>query len=152
MVCETSVALRPARVLAVDDERYITRLLEYVLSKHGYQVATAGSAENALTIIDEFQPDSILLDIGLPGMSGVEAIRRLRQDARYAKLPIMILSARSFEHMPDELKDAGATELWAKPIAPSTLISKLADRGIPPRVESRVGDRVLDHAEDLANK
>ncbi|HEY6331297.1 MAG TPA: response regulator [Blastocatellia bacterium] len=137
MVRQSDLALRPARVLAVDDDRYITRLLEFILTKHGYKVATANCAEKALAMIDEFQPDSILLDLGLPGMSGIEAIRLLRQDHKYARLPIMVLSARSFEHIPDELKDAGATDLWAKPIAPSTLLSRLKDFGIPPDVEDR---------------
>jgi two-component system KDP operon response regulator KdpE len=128
-------ARRAARVMVVDDERHITRLLEFVLSKHGYVVAVATSAEEALAMVDEFRPDGILFDLGLPGMSGADAIKCLRNDKRYIGLPIMVLSARSFEQVPQELKNAGATHLWAKPIAPSTLLSRLKDCGIPPYID-----------------
>jgi DNA-binding response OmpR family regulator len=132
---DSGIALRSSRVLVIDDERHITRLVEFILSKQGYAVATANSAEQALASVDEFRPDAILLDLGLPGMSGIEAIHRLRSNERYTTLPIMVLSARSFEHVPQELREAGATYLWAKPIAPSTLVSKLQDCGIPAYVQ-----------------
>ena len=125
---------RASRVLVVDDERHITRLIEFVLTKQGYSVAVAHSAEEALNTVEAFLPDAMLLDLGLPGMSGLEATRRLRADERFARLPIMILTARSFEHLPEELKSAGATYLRSKPIAPTTLIKDLKECGIPPLV------------------
>jgi DNA-binding response OmpR family regulator len=125
-----------AKVLVVDDERHIARFLEFVLKKAGYDVALAYNGEQALSVVEAFNPDVLLLDLVLPGVTGLEVLKRLRADAKHAKLIVMVLSARSFGEVPAELREAGANEHCSKPIAPSTLLSKLADLGVPPSLHS----------------
>jgi DNA-binding response OmpR family regulator len=134
MTVEFDDAARPARILVVDDERHIARLLEYVLRKEGYEVRVAHDGEQALAAVEKDLPDAVLLDLVLPGISGLDVLKTLRADKQYAGLTIAVLSARSFEDMPSELIEAGANFHCTKPVAPSTLLKKLIDVGVPPKV------------------
>jgi CheY-like chemotaxis protein len=125
-----------AKVLVVDDERHIARFLEFVLTKAGYEVALAYNGEQALAAVEAFAPDVVLLDLVLPGLTGLEVLKRLRADSRHAALAVMVLSAHSFGEVPAELREAGANAHCTKPIAPSTLLKKLADLGVPPSVQN----------------
>jgi DNA-binding response OmpR family regulator len=119
-------------VLVVEDERHIASFLEFVLMRAGYEVAVVYDGEQALTAVEAFAPDAMLLDFMLPGLTGLEVLKRLRADPRYANLVIMVLSGRSFGDVPAEVMEAGADEYCTKPIGPSTLLQKLADLGVPP--------------------
>lgn len=134
MTVELESTVRPARILVVDDERHIARLLEYVLRKEGYEVQVAHDGEAALAAVEHTQPDAVLLDLVLPGISGLEVLKVLRSDKQRAGLTIAVLSARSFEDMPSELIEAGANFHCTKPVAPSTLLKKLVDVGVPPKL------------------
>ncbi|MBX3278696.1 MAG: response regulator [Acidobacteria bacterium] len=134
MTVELESTVRPARILVVDDERHIARLLEYVLRKEGYEVQIAHDGEAALAAVEHTQPDAVLLDLVLPGISGLEVLKALRSDKQRAGLTIAVLSARSFEDMPSELIEAGANFHCTKPVAPSTLLRKLVDVGVPPKL------------------
>src|SRR5258708_5077272 len=125
------MALRPARVLVVDDERHISRLIEFVLSKEGYEVKLAYDGEQALAAVEEFVPDAMLLDLVMPGMSGLEVLRQVRLDEKHAALTIIFLTSRSYEDTPPEVFNAGPNFHCAKPVAPSTLLQKLLDCGVP---------------------
>jgi CheY-like chemotaxis protein len=125
-----------AKVLVVDDERHIARFLEFVLTKAGYEVALAYNGEQALAAVEAFAPDVVLLDLVLPGLTGLEVLKRLRADSGHAALAVMVLSAHSFGEVPAELREAGANAHCTKPIAPSTLLKKLADLGVPPSVQN----------------
>ena len=119
-------------VLVVEDERHIASFLEFVLKRAGYEVAVVYDGEQALAAVEVFAPDAMLLDLMLPGLTGLEVLKRLRADPRYASLVIMVLSGRSFGDVPAEVMEAGADEYCTKPIGPSTLLKKLADLGVPP--------------------
>jgi DNA-binding response OmpR family regulator len=119
-------------ILVVEDERHIASFLEFVLKRAGYEVAVVYDGEQALAAVEAFAPDAILLDLMLPGLTGLEVLKRLRADARYASVVIMVLSGRSFGDVPAEVMQAGANEYATKPIGPSTLLQKLADLGVPP--------------------
>jgi CheY-like chemotaxis protein len=131
--------MRAARVLVVDDERHIARVLEFVLKKAGYQVAVAYDGEQALAEVKRFMPDALLLDLMMPRLSGLEVLKRLRTDERYARLIIAILTARSFEQMSGEILTAGANLHCEKPVAPSTLLRQLLELGVSPLVENSFG-------------
>jgi DNA-binding response OmpR family regulator len=122
-----------ARVLVVDDERHIARFLEFVLKKADYEVAVAYNGEQALAAVNTFLPDVVLLDLVLPGISGLEVVKCLRADAKQENLVVIILSGRSFGDAPAEVVEAGANAHCTKPIAPSTLLKMLMDLGVPPR-------------------
>lgn len=125
---------RPARLLVVEDERHIARFLEFVLKKEGYQVTLAGDGEQALSILEGVKPDAMLLDLVLPGISGIDVLKQIRAGKSNCDLVVLVLTARSFEDTPEEVILAGADSHCTKPIAPSTLLRKLIDFGVPPRV------------------
>jgi DNA-binding response OmpR family regulator len=121
--------------MVVEDERHIARFLEYVLRKQGYEVAVENDAESALERSIAFQPDAWLLDMVLPGMSGIELLRILQQKAQGEKLVVIILSAHWFGQDEQMLKEAGASAQCAKPIAPTTLVRKLHELGVYPSLQ-----------------
>jgi DNA-binding response OmpR family regulator len=131
-------ATRPSRVLVVEDERHIARLLEHFLLKEGYSVTVAHAAESAYELIGTVSPDALLLDVVLPGMSGFDLLRKLRGEPRWKELVVIVLSAQWFNHDDPALAEAGATAQCPKPIAPSKLIRKLRDCGIPPQLSSLI--------------
>src|SRR5580692_5650800 len=91
---DTAIA-RPAqrKVLVVEDNELNRKLLEVRLEIHGYEALTTGKGAAALDIAREQQPDLILMDIQLPDISGIEAIRRLKADERTMSIPIIVVSA-----------------------------------------------------------
>ncbi len=83
-----------ARILVVDDEIEILRALQRSLAAHGFEVFTANSGEDALEEIGRHRPDLMLLDLGLPGISGLEVCRQVRLSSN---LPIIVLSVKDTE-------------------------------------------------------
>jgi DNA-binding response OmpR family regulator len=134
VVAEINRLGRPARVLVVDDERHIARLMEFILKRQGYAVCAAYTGEQALVEARTFLPDVVLLDLMLPGMSGLEVLKELRDGDDGAALKVVVLTARSFEDSSQGMIEAGASCQCTKPIAPSTLIKKLLELGVPPMV------------------
>src|SRR3982074_3280345 len=94
-----------ARILIVDDEIEIVRALQRSLVAHGFEVFTAGSGEEALEEITFHRPDLMLLDLGLPGMSGLEVCKKVREQSN---LPIIILSVKDAERDKVQALDLGA--------------------------------------------
>jgi DNA-binding response OmpR family regulator len=83
-----------ARILLVDDDALLRRSLAFSLEQGGFRVHTAASAEEALAVAARERPDLVLLDIGLPGMDGLEALRRFRE---VLGVPVVFLTARRRE-------------------------------------------------------
>lgn len=114
--------LAMTRVLFVDDEPSLRRTLAANLRARGFDVDLAENGERALEIMTRTQPDVVLLDLGLPGMSGMEVIRRIRQ---WSKVPIVVLSARDSEFDKVGALDAGADDYVAKPFGVGELLARL---------------------------
>ncbi len=95
------------RVLVVDDEPAIRRFLHALLAAHGYRPHEAASGEEALQSVPAVRPDAIILDLGLPQMSGLEVTRCLRE---WTRTPILILSVREEEGEKIAALDAGADD------------------------------------------
>jgi CheY-like chemotaxis protein len=110
------------RVMAVDDEPGILRILKISLRVLGYEVITAGSGKEALTLIENEKPDIILMDILMPGMDGFETLERLRT---FSDVPVIVFSAHSSSS--DKALALGADDFIAKPFTPETLAKKIAD-------------------------
>ncbi len=111
-----------ARILVVDDEIEIVRALERSLAAHGFEVFTAGSGEEALEAISLHRPDLILLDLGLPSMSGLEVIKRVRAQSN---LPIIVLSVKDTEHDKVQALDLGADDYVSKPFGMDEVLARL---------------------------
>lgn len=142
------------RVLAVDDDPAILRTLSINLRARDYEVETAGDGRTALDAVGALMPDVILLDLGLPDLSGVEVIRRVRATSR---VPIVVLSARHESDDKVEALDAGADDYVTKPFGMEELLARVraaARRGgaAGERLVVETGDLVLDIAERVATK
>lgn len=111
-----------ARVLVVDDDAQILRALRTNLTGHGYHVETAQSGEEALDLYARHRPDIILLDLGLPGMDGLEVIQRMRETRQ---TPIVVLSAREQEREKVRALDLGADDYLTKPFGVDELLARL---------------------------
>jgi two-component system, OmpR family, KDP operon response regulator KdpE len=111
-----------ARILVVDDEIEIVRALERSLAAHGFEVFTAGSGEEALEAISHHRPDLMLLDLGLPGMSGLEVCKRVRAQSN---LPIIVLSVKDTEHDKVQALDLGADDYVSKPFGMNEVLARI---------------------------
>ena len=110
------------RILIVDDEIQIRRALDINLRAHGYEVDLAETGEEALTEAAARPPDLVLLDLGLPGMDGVDVIRGLRV---WTSIPIIILSARHTDASKVAALDAGADDYITKPFSINELLARV---------------------------
>ncbi len=100
--------------------------------KEGYEVFTARDGEEALESIARCNPSALLLDLVLPGMSGMDVLQSIRSDRRYDSLVVIVLSARSSAEDSAALSASNVQALCPKPVAPSTLLKKLTEFGIRP--------------------
>ena len=110
------------RVLVVDDEAQILKTLRTNLKARGYEVLTAADGESALAMAARDHPDVVILDLGLPGMDGVEVINGLRG---WSEVPIIVLSAREQEGDKVLALDAGADDYVTKPFGMDELLARL---------------------------
>jgi two-component system KDP operon response regulator KdpE len=110
------------RVLVVDDEPQILRGLRANLVARGYEVDTSADGETALDLATKNRPDVVILDLGLPGIDGVEVIRGLRA---WSSVPIIVLSAREQEAEKVEALDAGADDYVTKPFGMGELLARV---------------------------
>lgn len=116
------------RILVVDDEPQIVRFLRATLTGHGYSVTAVSDGETALAELQGRLPDLILLDLGLPGMDGLEVCRRLRQQperAEWKTVPLVVLSARDQEADKVAALDLGADDYLTKPFGVNELLARI---------------------------
>jgi two-component system KDP operon response regulator KdpE len=110
------------RVLVVDDEPQITRVLRTVLTSQGYDVHTAAEGESGLSAFTEWRPELVITDLYMPHMDGVELCRRIR---RSSAVPIIVLSVRGEERSKVEALDAGADDYITKPFGTDELLARV---------------------------
>jgi DNA-binding response OmpR family regulator len=111
---------RMPRVLVVDDDPQVVRLLRVNLELEGYDVVSASDGNEALAAVASEDPDLVVCDVMMPGMDGVEVVRRLRADN--VTLPVVMLSAKAMRSDMRAGLDAGANEYVTKPFDPTELI------------------------------
>lgn len=146
------------KILVVDDEPQIIKVLKAYLEKAGYQVLTASDGNAALTVFDKEKPDFLILDLNLPGMDGLDVCREIRRDSN---IPILMLTARVEEA--DKLigLELGADDYVVKPFSPREIVARVktifrrsSDKS--EKIETiQVGDLVIDllkHTVKIANK
>lgn len=119
---ERSTNMQKPKVLIVDDEHAIRRFLRTSLTAHGYDVHEAATGEDAILQTINLWPDLIILDLGLPGVGGIEATRRIRE---WAQTPIIILSVQNQDADKIEALDAGADDYLTKPFSVGELTARL---------------------------
>lgn len=109
-------------ILVVDDDENLRRLVAAYLENEGYEVEQAAEADAALASVEKREPDLILLDLMLPGLSGLEVARRIRAKR---SVPILMLTARGSEDDMLEGFDAGADDYLVKPFSPKVLVARV---------------------------
>jgi two-component system, OmpR family, KDP operon response regulator KdpE len=110
------------RILIVDDEPQIRRVLRVILTGERYEVLDARSGQAALVRFREFLPDIVLLDLNMPGMAGLETCRALRESS---DVPIIVLTVRREEEEKVEALDAGADDYVTKPFGKRELLARI---------------------------
>jgi len=110
------------RILVVDDEPQIRRVMRVILSGENYEVVEARSGEAALLRFREFLPDLVLLDLNMPGMSGLETCRSIRDTS---DVPIIVLTVRHEEEEKVDALDAGADDYVTKPFGKKELLARI---------------------------
>jgi len=141
--------LSGGRILVVDDEPQIRRIMRTELTRAGYEVDDARTGEEGLVKVREFRPDLVLLDINMPGMGGLAACRAIRSDANIA---IIMLTVHNTESAKVEALDAGADDFVTKPFSTPELLARIraALRRLPVSHSSpntlRVGQLTIDFA------
>ncbi len=116
-----------ARILVVDDESVILKLLDYRLTMSGYDVITALNGTEALEMTRNKKPDLVILDVALPEMDGCEICELLKKDERYAGIPVMMVTATAREESIKRGINAGADAYMTKPFESEELLSKIKE-------------------------
>ena len=144
----------PPEVLVIDDEVQIRRLLRVTLEGAGFRVREAEGGQLGLVEAATKRPDAIILDLGLPDLSGIEVLKRLRE---WSRLPVLILSVRGQEADKIEALDAGADDYLSKPFGGGELLARL--RAMLRRVQTKeeesgvsFGDVEIDFARRVVTK
>jgi CheY-like chemotaxis protein len=125
-------------ILIVDDKATSRELLRTVLEKQGYAVTEAADGEEALQKVRAESPQLILLDLQMPVRNGYEVLRELRQDSRFAALPIIAITASAMQGDRDRALAAGFTAYLTKPVTLSRLREEV-QRLLPPGTSTNAG-------------
>ncbi len=114
--------MNPVRILIVDDEPQITRVLRRSLSSKGYEVQAAADGEEALKVYNQWKPNLIITDLSMSGMGGLELCRRIRN---ISQVPIIVLSVKGEEKTKIEALDTGADDYVTKPFSMEELFARI---------------------------
>jgi two-component system KDP operon response regulator KdpE len=112
----------PKRILVVDDEPQITRVLRTSLTSHRYDIRVANDGETALEIMKDWTPDLVITDLAMPNMDGLELCRQIRAKSQ---IPILVLSVRGEERTKVKALDAGADDYITKPFGIEELLARV---------------------------
>ncbi|MDR0703688.1 MAG: response regulator transcription factor [Planctomycetaceae bacterium] len=140
-------------ILVIEDEKDILSMVRLRLESRGFAVFTAESGELALQQLEEHKPDLILLDLMLPGISGLEVLKRIRNNQNLAKIPILIVSALGEENDVVVGLERGADDYLSKPFNMSVLMARvnaLLRRSKPNHEENKPNiEKKKDDSEDF---
>ncbi|HTX77750.1 MAG TPA: response regulator transcription factor [Terracidiphilus sp.] len=135
----------PGRILVIDDEPQITRVLRAALMAQGFDVRTANDPAEGLDVFRDWPPDLLITDLMMPGMSGVDVCRAVRAKG---PTPVLVLSVRDHERSKVEALDAGADDYVTKPFSTQELLARVRAhlRRAPERTTSAIetGDFMVD--------
>lgn len=115
-----------AKIVVADDDTDIRELVVFKLRQSGHDVVPVGDGAAAVEACKTENPDLVVLDVMMPGMSGLDAARALRADPQFAALPVIMLTARAQESDIEQGFEAGADDYVVKPFSPRELASRVA--------------------------
>lgn len=112
------------KVLIVDDEADVVRLLQFRFEKEGFETIMAGDGPTALAMVESDSPDLVLLDIMMPLMDGMEVLRQIRSRRKTSKTPVIMLTAKTASITVDEARQLWVSDYIMKPFDPEVLVRK----------------------------
>lgn len=115
------------KILAIDDEPDILRIISYSLEKWGYEVITAANGQSGLDKVAAGKPDLILLDAGMPVMTGIQMLEELRDNPAWKNIPVIMLTAHSSPQDIDNARSYGIVDYVTKPFSPVELREKITN-------------------------
>ena len=113
------------KILVVEDDKSISDLISLHLKKNNFEYLVVHNGEDALSNLDTFMPDFVILDWMIPGLSGLEVLRRIRNKQEYKNLPILMLTAKNSEQDKIISFESGLDDYITKPFLPSELIARV---------------------------
>ncbi len=116
----------PIKLLVADDDPDIRDLVTFKLTQAGYDVEAYPDGASAWAAFSDHPPQLALLDVMMPGLSGLDVLRKAREDARTASVPVILLTARSRDVDVDDGFACGATDYVIKPFSPRELVHRVA--------------------------
>ena len=132
-------------IMVVDDDQDLAEMLGIVLNGSGFEVDLVNAGDQVMTIFNAHQPDLVLLDVMLPGLSGIEVCTLIREKSM---VPIVMLTAKGDSHDVVKGLEAGADDYMIKPFNPSELVARIKVRlrrsGVESSTTLRIGDIVID--------
>lgn len=141
-------------ILIIDDEAPIRRMLRLSLGAHGYQINEATTGQEGLLQAASSHPDLVVLDLGLPDMDGLDALKKLRE---WSQVPVIVLSVRNSEQDKIDLLDAGANDYLTKPFGMGELLARMRAalrNSLPDATDGvfRSGDLIIDFSRRVVTK
>ncbi|WP_420003136.1 response regulator transcription factor [Arenibacterium sp. LLYu02] len=115
------------RVVLIEDEANIAEAIRFLLSREGWSVDVHGDGATALAVIEAAQPDLVILDLMLPGKSGMEIIREIREVEAFSQLPVLMLTARGQHRDREMAEKAGVTRFMTKPFSNTEVLTAVRD-------------------------
>jgi two-component system alkaline phosphatase synthesis response regulator PhoP len=113
------------RVLIADDEPHMLKFIEFTLRKGNFEILKANDGVQALEVAEAQKPNVIVLDVLMPGMDGVTALKKLKKKPVLKLIPVILLTARGHTLDPEEAKKAGASYYLTKPFSPTELLKQV---------------------------
>ena len=113
------------KVMVVDDEPDLVRLVEFILQKEGFDVVACSDGRMALNLVEAEKPDLIILDIMMPLMDGMEVLRQIRSRRGTARVPVIMLTAKTASVTVDEARQLWVSDYVMKPFDPEKLVLKV---------------------------
>jgi DNA-binding response OmpR family regulator len=113
------------RILVVDDEPDVVRLVEFRLQREGFEMLTATDGRSGLDLLDTEKPDLIILDIMMPLMDGMEVLREIRSHRGTSRIPVIMLTAKTASVTVDEARQLWVSDYVMKPFDPEKLVAKV---------------------------
>lgn len=141
------------KILIVEDEKDIVKMLDYNLKKEGFKIQSADDGEEALDLAHRELPDLVILDLMLPGMNGLEVCKELKKEPKTAHIPIIMLTAKSQESDKIVGLELGADDYVTKPFSPRELVARI--RAVLRRMKEKdrlpevlkIGDLIIDFSK-----
>ncbi len=114
------------RVLIVEDSKSVNRMLQYLFMARGFRVESAFNGLEALTLLEKIMPDVVILDLMMPEMDGFSLCEKLKLDARFKDIPIIVLSAMKEDENAERLLAMGVADYFEKPFISAELVERVS--------------------------